>query len=232
VAEVLFDLSAEYRQMLHQGIRLSGESQEFFIQGRLRSLLSHLPRNFKVRRILDFGCGIGTAAPHLAAMFSGADVVGVDTSEKALEHAAEHHGSDRVRFRRLEELDHESDFDLCHVNGVFHHIQVESRAGAIAGIRRALRAGGRLALFENNPWNPGARMVMKRIPFDRDAVTLSPPEAIRLVRNAGFSGPTLRWSLFYFPRPLAFLRFTEGALSHLPLGAQYCVLAAKSPRPC
>jgi SAM-dependent methyltransferase len=227
VEEVLFDLSAEYNQMLTQGIRLSGENQEFFIQGRLRSLRAHLPRDFKPRRVLDFGCGIGSTAPHLAAMFPGAELVGVDTSEKALAYAAERHGSDQIRFRNLAELDREGDFDLCYVNGVFHHIDPASRACAVASIHRVLRPGGRVALFENNPWNPGARMVMHRIPFDRDAITLSPPEARRLLQQGGFPAPSALWSLFYFPRVLGILRPSEAVLSHLPLGAQYCVLAAK-----
>jgi SAM-dependent methyltransferase len=227
VEEALFDLSAEYRQMLDKGIRLSGEDQEFFIRGRLDSLQSRLPPDFMVRRILDFGCGIGTATSHLADRFPHAEVLGVDTSENALEYAREHYGSDRIRFRGLTELSQEHGFDLCYVNGVFHHIEPASRSGAIQSIHRALRSGGVLALFENNPWNPGTRMVMSRIPFDRDAVTLSLPETKGLVRSGGFTRPALGWSLFYFPRPLAFLRFSEGALSHLPLGAQYCVMAMK-----
>jgi SAM-dependent methyltransferase len=227
VEEVLFDLSDEYREMLNRGIRLSGESQEFFIHGRIESLASRLPADFAVRRVLDFGCGIGVATQYLAAKFPGAEVVGVDTSENALDYAREHYGSDRVRFRILAELAQEGDFDLCYVNGVFHHIEPSSRNGAVENIRRALSAGGRLALFENNPWNPGTRMVMSRIPFDRDAITLSPPEAKRMLRAGGFTRAGMSWSLFYFPRPLGFLRFTESVLSYLPLGAQYCILAAK-----
>jgi SAM-dependent methyltransferase len=132
-----------------------------------------------------------------------------------------------VRFRGLADLPDEDEFDLCYVNGVFHHIEPENRAGAVASIYRALRPGGRLALFENNPWNPGTRLVMSRIQFDRDAIPISIPQARRLVSSGGFTGGALNWSLFYFPRPLAFLRFTENLLSGLPLGAQYCVLAAK-----
>ena len=224
--EVLFDLSTEYEQMLHQGIRLSGENQEFFIRGRIESLRSRLPSGFKPRRILDFGCGIGMTTHHLAERFEGAELLGVDTSERAIQYGAGRYGSARVRFRKLEELTDENDFDLCHVSGVFHHIDPAERAGAMAAIHRVLRAGGFLSLFENNPWNPGTRMVMSRIPFDRDAKTLSPHQAKRLVRSTGFSG-LIQWSMFYFPRPLAFLRFSEPALSYLPLGAQYCVLAAK-----
>jgi SAM-dependent methyltransferase len=225
--EVLFDLSAEYSQMLNQGIRLSGESQDFFVDGRIASLSFRLPANFRPRRILDFGCGIGTATRRLGEKFTAAEIVGVDTSENALEYGAERYGSSRVRFRKLAELPGEGEFDLCYVNGVFHHIEPENRAGAVEAIYRALRPGGHLALFENNPWNPGTRLVMSRIPFDRDAIPLSIPETRRLVRMGGFAQPAASWSLFYFPRPLACFRFTEGLLSHLPLGAQYCVLTSK-----
>ena len=225
--EALFDLSAEYSQMLHQGIRLSGEGQEFFIHGRIASLPSRLPPDFRPRRILDFGCGIGTATRHLSEKFPNAEIVGVDTSEKALEYGIEHYGSGRVRFRPLAELSRENGIDLCYVNGVFHHIEPAQRVGAVQSIHRALRPGGHLALFENNPWNPGTRLVMSRIPFDRDAIPLSIPEARGLVRAGGFTGTPRNWTLFYFPRPLAFLRPAEGLLSHLPLGAQYCVLVAK-----
>jgi SAM-dependent methyltransferase len=227
MAESLFDLSSEYEEMLHRGIRLSGESREFFIAGRLAALRSKLGAGVRVRKILDFGCGIGDTAYRLAEMFPGAGVVGVDNNINALEHAIRTYGSASIRFRPLAELPLERDFDLCYVNGVFHHIEPEERAGALRGIHGALRPGGYLALFENNIWNPGVRMVMKRIPFDRDAKPFSPRHARRLAQQGGFTKPALVWSMFYFPKSLAFLRFTEDFLSRLPLGAQYCVLVAK-----
>jgi len=55
--EPLFDLSAEYEQMLNQGIRLSGGDRHFFLIGRVRYLMGILPMDFRPKRILDFGCG-------------------------------------------------------------------------------------------------------------------------------------------------------------------------------
>ena len=82
-------------------------------------------------------------------------------------------------------------------------------------------------LFENDPWNVGTHLVMSRIPFDRDAQLISVPQAGRLLRDAGFtiSGST---SLFFFPRPLKYLRFLEPALAPTRLGAQYLVVGAKT----
>jgi SAM-dependent methyltransferase len=224
--EPLFDLSAEYEQMLNQGIRLSGEDRHFFLIGRVRYLMGILPMGFQPKRILDFGCGIGDTTAYLASMFPAAEVIGMDESAKALEHAVERFGADRVRFEGIENISPDY-FDLVYVNGVFHHIPPAERIGALNLIRQSLSPGGRLALFENNPWNPGARMVMKRIPFDRDAIMISPREAVRLVSESGFQHPAQVRSLFYFPRFLAWLRAAEVVLDRLLLGAQYCVLVQK-----
>ncbi len=81
-----------------------------------------------------------------------------------------------------------------------------------------------MALFENNPWNPGTRLVMSRIPFDRDAVLVRPGEARRLLEAAGLE-PRFTGFYFYFPRWLGALRPIERRLVRLPLGAQYGVFA-------
>jgi SAM-dependent methyltransferase len=227
LSEPLFDLAAEYGQLLDQGLRLSGESRDFFLRGRVAELLRQLPEGFRAGRILDFGCGTGDTSRHLASVFPMAEVVGVDNAANALGWAASHHAGPRVRFEHLDGFDASGEFDLCYVNGVFHHIAPERRPGAVGRLSRALRAGGWLALFENNPWNPGTRMVMRRIPFDRDAIPLAPPETRRLVVSAGLRVIRTR-SLFYFPRALAFLRPLEGRLGSLPLGAQYYVLGVKA----
>jgi len=227
LTEPLFDLAAEYEQLLDQGLSLSGENRRFFLRGRVADLRQQLGSDLDPRRILDFGCGTGDTSRHLAEEFSDAEVLGVDNARNALAWAATHHGGPRVRFEHLDAFDADAAFDLCYVNGVFHHVAPERRAGLVGRLSRALRTGGMLALFENNPWNPGARMVMRRIPFDRDAIPLSPPETRRLVEAAGLRVVRVR-SLFYFPSALAFLRPLEPALAFPPLRTQYYVLGAKT----
>lgn len=225
--EELFDLSEQYEEMLRAGIRLSGEDQNYFIAGRFGDLRDQLPRLWQPRRVLDFGCGIGHSVPHFAKAFPGAELVGADTSEAALAQAEKVYRSPLVSFRHVRDLRETEEFDLCYANGVFHHIHVSDRPDVVRRIYKWLAPGGYVSIFENNPWNPGTRMVMRRIVFDRDAVTLSAPETRRLVRSAGFSAMSTRF-LFYYPRAMAWLRFTEPWLAGLPLGAQYYVLAVKS----
>jgi SAM-dependent methyltransferase len=177
-------------------------------------------------RVLDFGCGTGTATPFLLELMGLADLIGVDPSAKSIETARRLYGSDRARFLTLDQYEPCGEIDLAFCNGVFHHIPPAERAAAIDYLARALRPNGVFACWENNSWNPGTRLVMRRIPFDRDAIPLSPPQARRLLASGGLE--ILRTDfLFIFPKPLSIFRGLEPRLSTLPLGAQYQVLCRK-----
>jgi SAM-dependent methyltransferase len=135
-------------------------------------------------------------------------------------------GSTIAQFKRIDEVSTDVQVDVAYCNGVFHHIPVRDRASAVDYVFHRLRPGGVFALWENNPWNPGTRYIMSRVPFDRDAITLSPPETRRLLRTAGFD--VLRTDfLFIFPRSLQWFRVLETLVHRLPLGGQYQVLARK-----
>lgn len=220
-----FDTYAhDYDAALTKGIALSGESKEYFAYGRV-SWLAHCIRELgqEAGDVLDYGCGNGTATPYLLEVLGARSVLGIDVSGESLAVAERAYGSERVRFRLLEDYRPNGEIDMVFCNGVFHHIPPPLRAGTIEYINRALRPGGLFALWENNPWNPGTRLVMRRIPFDRDAITLSAPEARRLVCRGEFG--VLRTDfLFIFPRIFGWFRGIEPYLSRLPLGAQYQVL--------
>jgi len=218
----------QYDAALQRGLSVSGESKDYFARGRINWLVRRLREfNLRPRTALDFGCGIGTSVPLLLGFEGVERVTGVDVSEKSLVIARSQHGSERACFSLIAEHGPEGNIDLAFCNGVFHHIPTAERAGCVKYVFDCLRPGGWFALFENNPWNPGTRLVMSRIPFDRDAVTLSPPESGRLVTTAGFE--VLRTDfLFFFPRLLALLRRFETSLCSIPLGAQYLVLARKA----
>jgi SAM-dependent methyltransferase len=223
-----FDQYAEtYDAALARSLSPTGEDKNYFARGRMLWLSAELRRRgLGARSVLDFGCGTGSAAPHIAAELRPERLVGVDVSPKSLEVARREHEETGAHFHLLGEYEPEGEFDLAYTNGVFHHVPVGERARSVAYVLRALRPGGLFAFFENNPWNPGTRYTMSRNEFDREAVMLSPPAARRLLAAGGFR--ILRSdSLFYFPRPLAFLRGLEPHLARLPLGGQYLVLCRK-----
>ena len=226
-SEPLFDLTEEYDAMLHRGLKLSGETREVFMRGRVADLAAGLSSRREPRRILDLGCGLGHTAAHLASVFRRAHVLGVDTAAEALAHAEAQYGGERVGFLHLDEFVPAGDFDLCYVNGVFHHIPPAARQEAVRAVLESLSPGGFFAFFENNPWNPGTRLVMSRIPFDRGARTLSPRAARALLSSSGFRSIGRTRYLFFFPGPLRWLRSAEPHLRRAPLGAQYWLLGQK-----
>src|SRR5207245_2733032 len=170
--------------------------------GRRLRALSERPR-----KVMDYGCGTGSSTRFFFELLDAEFVLGVDTSAKSLELAQTRYGS-KTEFLEPRQYSPGEGIDLVYCSGVFHHIAPAERAGALAWIRRCLRPGGLFALWENNPWNPGTRLVMARIPFDRDAVTLRAREARRLLEAGGFEVLHTDF-LFIFPNMLKRLRGIE-----------------------
>jgi len=226
-ADSEFDAYAEnYDEALAVGLSLTGESKDYFASRRVAWLAKRLASaRWPIRTVLDFGCGTGSAIPFLFDGLNAKVVHGVDVSAASLETARATHARSGATFALIEESV-EPVFDLAFCNGVFHHIPVPDRYKAAAFVHDALVPGGIFALWENNPWNPGTRYIMRRIPFDREAVTLTPPETRRLLRNAGFDIVRTDF-LFVFPHALRALRPIERFVTALPLGGQYLVLARK-----
>jgi len=223
-----FDAYARtYDAALNQGLSLSGESKHHFARERVRWLAARLSDlGAQPTTVLDFGCGTGSGAPELLEQLEARLVVGIDASADSVEIARRTYVDPRLQFHTPGGLDVAGQFGLAYSNGVFHHIEPEQRAGALDYVLEALAPGGYFAFWENNPWNPGTRLVMRRIPFDRDAKLLSPRHARALLTRAGFE--VLRTDfLFLFPRALSLLRPLEASVCRLPAGAQYMILCRK-----
>ena len=223
-----FDSYAEdYDEALNRGVSLSGESKEYFAEGRIAWLRSQVDsENRDLCCVMDYGCGTGTAVPILDRYFNPKSIYGIDISAESLRVAKATHGELGRHFMRPEDFSPDGQVDLVYTSGTFHHILPAERARAVQYIYRALVPGGYFALCENNPWNPGARIVMKRIPFDRDAIMLSALNASRMLRRQGFE--IIRKDfMFIFPKALRAFRWIEPYCAKLPLGAQYIVLARR-----
>jgi SAM-dependent methyltransferase len=218
-------VAASYEAALNHGLRLSGEGPDYFARRRI-AWTARVLSGERVRQVLDFGCGVGLAVPRLAEEFSAAALWGYDPSAISIERAKSELPDRRYRFTADAAELPAATFDLAYCNGVFHHIPPADRPAALAVVMRTLRPGGWFALWENNPWNPGTRWVMSRIPFDRDAHTLAPPAARRMLAAAGFR-VTRTDAWFLFPHALHWLRPLESLVHRLPLGGQYLVLAQR-----
>ncbi len=217
----------DYADALQQGLKYSGEDATYFAIARVQWLAGRLEKlRFVPRSLLDFGCGNGATTPIFLSTLNVLEVTGIDASHRLLEIARREHGSPRATFVLRNDYEPMGQADITFCNGVFHHIPPSERADALDFVSRALRPGGLFAFWENNPWNPATRFVMSRIPFDRGAITISPPEARHLLGKAGFEIVRTDYR-FFFPRVLRWLRPLERYFVSIPLGAQYLVLARK-----
>ena len=222
-----FDLLANsYRETVNGAISFSGEDLDYFASGRVAWLAKILASEPHIHRVMDYGCGVGLSTPHLLKFPGIESLIGVDVSEKSVEHARTNYGSAQVQFAAFAEYKPAAQIDLIFCCSVFHHIPLDSRAAAVKYIYDSLRPGGWLALWEHNPWNPGVLYSMHYSPIDQDAIRVKPHRARRMLRAGGLS--VLRTDyLFVFPRFLKMFRGLEPLLSKWPVGAQYLVLCRK-----
>jgi SAM-dependent methyltransferase len=224
-----FDQAAiEYDRQLQLGIALSGESADYFVEGRVAFLADFLESRLPLDnlQVLDFGCGIGNACGSLRERLHAAQVIGLDCSPASIEEARQRYSTSYFEWTLDGQCIKPRSLDVVYTAGVFHHIEPEDRQRELERIFGWLKPGGYFAMFENNPWNVGTRLVMSRIPFDANAKCLSLIESRRRMRAAGFQLDVTR-SLFYFPRLLKVLRPLEHLLSAVPLGAQYVVIGKR-----
>lgn len=227
-APAQFDLHAEaYAEELRKGVSLSGETPLYFAERRVSFLQLALDRlGCSVRDVMDFGCGVGWGMPLLHRALNPRTIVGVDSSSKSLDLARKNVSVAGARFANWSEALPPASFDLIYSSGVFHHIQPAERSEVLLRLRDSLRDGGIFALWENNPWNPGTRLIMSRIPFDRHANPISARACASLMSSCGFE--VLETSFhFVFPSALKWFRGMESWFSAYPFGAQYVVIGRK-----
>ncbi len=224
--EAAFDhFATDYREVHSANLGLSGEEPTYFAEYKVREVARCLG-GAKVRRILDFGCGIGGSMPFFQKYFSHSRLLGVDISKESLRQAEliyRHY----AEFRHLTEGDfpvEDESCDLAFAACVFHHIPPDRHRVSLENIRNCMTLNGHFFLFEHNPLNPLTVHAVNTCPFDADAILIRGKEMVHRVQAAGFKNVRLRYCTF-FPRALSVLRPLEPHLAWLPLGAQYYVQA-------
>lgn len=170
-------------------------------------------------RVVDIGCGTGTAVAEMAA--AGAEVTGVDVSASFLTIADERHPELDFRLGSAEDLPVDSGtIALARAERVFMHIA--DPTPAIAAIRRVLAPGGRINLmdFDADMWAVDADdedLTSRLMLGFKDTLTnpLIGRQYRRLLLDAGFENVTVGL------RPLIFDDFEtiEGILGGVAMVA-------------
>jgi len=221
-------IAHKYNQILNKALELTGESTTYYALNRINFLQKSLKsENCENLKILDFGCGDGKSSKLFEKYFKSLKYTGIEISENFVHLNKKKFTNTNYDFLHVDEYIPDSSFDLAFCNGVFHHIPKEERLSTVKYIFNSIKPGGFFAFWENNPYNPGTRYLMKKTPFDKNASMLSPKNTIKMLRNTGFEIISTRF-LFFFPRFLSLFRVFEPYISMLPLGGQYQVLAKKN----
>lgn len=211
-----------YRSLHEEAVRGSGEEPEYFAAYKIAYMADRLGEAIAARplEVLDFGCGIGNSIPHLARHFPKASLHGLDVSSESIRiaHAANPNASFGLIGETLPLGDARMDIALAAC--VYHHIAPAERLHWTNELRRVLKPGGQLFIFEHNPLNPLTQKVVRDCPFDDEATLLARRESLNLLRDAGFRSSSVNYIVF-FPKLLSALRPIEKLLRKLPMGAQY-----------
>jgi ubiquinone/menaquinone biosynthesis C-methylase UbiE len=217
-----------YNDTVNSAIGASGEDVSFF--ARLKAELARATLAASPADLLDFGCGVGETIRELRTVFPATSITGCDASTQSIAIAREQVGEDaRLRFAASPDqwlpFDDEQ-FDAIVASCVLHHIGHAAHGHWIGELRRVLRPGGAVLVFEHNPYNPLTRRVVKNCPLDDGVVLLRAGYTSRLLRRSGLR-PSSPHYYFFFPHALRALRRVDPWLRRVPVGAQYLMLGRR-----
>ena len=214
--------------------RLVGDGADDFIAVKVRWLLRWWPelRGRSDLSILDYGCGVATLMRLMRTAGISARMTGTDISKGMLWEAANlwPEGFAPPVFRVQSGAETglpPNQFDLVVVSAVLHHVSLDQRISVYTELHRVMKPGGRLVVFEHNPWNPVTRLVVSRTPIDANAILLPSPEVTSALRLGGWKDIRTRYLMFLPPRLGVVARAAERMFCRLPLGGQYVVAACK-----
>lgn len=210
-----------YNEVMDRALSFSGLTVDFFTRVKADYFLDLLRAASPSRPpdVIDIGCGIANSHPLLAGRVGR--LVGVDVSGACIAAAAARNPQNEyATFDGLTLPYPSASFDAASAVCVFHHVPVADRVRLASDIRRVLRPGGVVAIFEHNPRNPLTLRVVGNCEFDKDAVLLRRRETERLLAEAGFQQIASRFILT-IPAKGRLLREIDRLFGRLPLGAQY-----------
>jgi SAM-dependent methyltransferase len=231
--EAEFDRFADEYHTLHAAsIDASGEGPDFFAEYKIKDIALEYERHACLLnsslKILDFGAGIGGSVPYVRKHIANAQLTCLDLSQRSLE-IAEKRFPDLAKYVHFDgthipfPAEH---FDIAYAMCVFHHIDHAEHISLLQELRRVIRPGGSLFIFEHNPNNPLTVRVVNSCPFDENARLIRGGDMRQQLLAAGFVSAKIRYRIF-FPHFLRAMRPLERILTWLPLGGQYYVLSRK-----
>lgn len=224
-----FDAYGEsYSDVIKKSIGFMGQNHDYYTQAKATCILDVLQRRFgdtKKVEVLDVGCGIGKTDGFLFQKLG--KLSGADISSASIEHARRENPQVHYEVYDGRTLPFTNEtFDAAFLICVLHHVVPEKRDALLQDVRRVLKPGGVLFIFEHNPFNPLTRLAVCRCEFDRAAQLLPCRLSAGLLKEAGFPVFEKRYILI-FPFKVKGGGWVEYQFRRIPVGAQYYVAGRK-----
>ena len=217
-----------YKCDVESSIAFVGQDLDFFTGVKARHLLALTQKYLgdpEKLSVLDVGCGVGETDRFLISKFK--TLHGVDIAEGVIAEAKRKNPSAHYQLYDGAVLPfHDNTFDLVFAICVIHHVSPQSWSSFTSEMRRVVKKGGLVIIFEHNPFNPLTRLAVDRCEFDADAVLLKRSRVARLLTENSLNLVERRFILF-FPWRSSVLAGIERGLTWLPLGAQYYAAGQK-----
>jgi len=222
------EFARDYRYIHNENLRFSGADSDYFSEQKIEEVRKN--ETEQSPKVLDLGCGDGNSAVFFRKHFTGCEYFGLDTSKESVS-LAKKRKLPCAAFSQYNGFDipfPDNTFDIVFIACVLHHIDAKQHEKILIDVKRVLKPGGRLYIFEHNPLNPVTRRVVKNCPFDEDAVLLTSFYTKQLLSNLEFRDIYTGYTLF-FPRHRIFngMQRLEKYLKWLPIGGQYFVRSVK-----
>jgi ubiquinone/menaquinone biosynthesis C-methylase UbiE len=219
----------DYRNTHTKSIKAVAGADSFYFARHKVMELARFEKN-NSQKFLDFGCGDGVTETYISSQFPSFSITGLDISNESIVIAnkKEIPNCTFLWFDGVSIPFPDNTFHIVFIAGVLHHVPLDQRQNLVNEIVRVLQPGGRLYLFEHNPYNPLTKYLVNTCVFDRGVQLLKAKESGTLLRKAGLKILDNRYVIF-FPRGRFFkwLHKTESMLAHFPLGGQYYFRAIK-----
>ena len=220
--------SGDYDDRVNRALSFTGTSVDFFTRVKVDYLVDFMTEHGGGRStaaVLDVGCGTGNShsllAPHVARLCA------IDISASSIEIArARNPQVEYATYDGVHVPHPDATFHFAVAVCVFHHVPLEQRPALVSDIRRALKPGGFIVIFEHNPLNPLTMRVVNRCEFDHDAILLRSTTCEALIKDGRFDRVETRFILNVPPFNRV-LRAIDARLSKLPIGAQYYTAGQK-----
>lgn len=231
MSDNIFDkLAKNYFEVHRRSLSIfSNMDLNYFIRFKLDIVKSEIKksRSSEPVNILDFGCGIGESTLYISEIFPNSKIIGIDLSSSSIEIAKKRKIKNTQFFSCNiinENIDNFS-FDLIFISDVFQHIFEKDRAAVFSRLYSFLNKGGKIFIFEHNPWNPVTALIYKTTEIDNGCTMISSREFDSLIKKLNLQDIKIYPSkyLIFMPR-YTFLKkifFLEKFFQNIPIGAKY-----------